>query len=265
MFKLIRNHDIQYYISDLMPENVIHAFTTRTGGDAPPPLDTFSMGTAQFGEHREIITKNRQTICSVLNVNYNNLVMTDQHHTDNIAHLESVNQLNEKGYLENTDAVIIKETNIPVMLFFADCIPVMLYDKTNKILGLVHAGWKGTAKKIAPKTLNRMIQLYGTNPDEVIAAIGPGIGKCCYEVSDDVSDQLIESLDGIEVSYDLIQRPANKPYVDLKLINAQQLKNMGVNMIDVIPECTACNQNLFFSHRATRGQTGRHALIAQLV
>ena len=263
MFHLIKKCGIQWYQSDLLPENLSHAFTTRKGGDAPPPLDGLSTGTAQYKEYLPEVIANRKLICSVLKMNYDNLIMTDQHHTDNIELIESTDQLDKKGYLPMTDAVIIKKTGIPVMLFYADCTPILLYDRGKNVLGAIHAGWKGTEKKIAFKTAQKIVDMFNTQPENIVAAIGPNIGQCCYEVSKEVAESLIETIPKKYVSDKIITYKNNSAYIDLKQINAFQLKDIGIKQIDIINECTSCNQDLFFSHRASGGKTGRQSLVAQ--
>lgn len=264
MFKLVENKNVLYYISDIFPENVNHAFTTRKGGYAPAPLDGLSTGTAQYKELSDYIIKNRQLLCSILGMNFNNLVMTDQEHTDNIVMLDDGFKLSPNGYLPSTDAVITSKKELPSLLFFADCTPVMLYDTNTNVLGLIHAGWKGTVKKITLKTARLMVEKYNSKPENIIAAIGPNIGQCCYEVSQEVADQLLETIPEKQISDTIIKYKNSKPYVDLKQINALQLKSYNIKEIDISPECTSCNQNLFFSHRMTKGKTGRQSLIAQL-
>jgi hypothetical protein len=263
MFKLTQKNALEYYVSDIFPESFRHAFTTRKGGFAPPPLDSFSMGTAQYGHLKESVLKNRELICKELSINFKTLLMTDQHHTDNIAVITEENTYNQ-GYIPHTDAVILARKNQGAMLFFADCIPVALYDTQNNIAALIHAGWRGTASQIAPKTLKKMISEFNTIPENTVAAIGPGIGICCYCVSPDVAESLLETLPPHLIS-DKIISDNHQPRVDLKEINSAQLKNSGIKYIDIIDQCTSCNQIHFFSHRATNGQTGRHSLIAQVL
>lgn len=264
MFKLVENKNVLYYRSDIFPENVNHAFTTRKGGYAPEPLNSLSTGTAQYKEFSEYIIKNRQLLCSILNMDIDKLVMTDQEHTDNIAVLDNGFKLSKNGYLPSTDAVITIKQQLPSMLFFADCTPIILYDTQTKALGLIHAGWKGTAKRITVKTAQLMIETYGSKPENIIAAIGPNIGQCCYEVSQDVADQLLSTIPKQTISDTILKYKNLKPYVSLKEINALQLKSYNIKEIDISSECTSCNQELFFSHRMTNGKTGRQSLIAQL-
>jgi polyphenol oxidase len=264
MFKLIKNNEIQYFVSDIFPKNLVHAFTTRLGGYAPEPLNSFSMGTAQFKEHHRYIHENRKLVCSSFNLNYDMLVMTDQKHTDNVCLLETKMQANENGFLDTTDAVITVNKEIPVLLFFADCVPIMIYDTKNKVMALIHAGWKGTEKKIVAKAAQKIINTYKTSPENMLAAIGPSIGVCCYEVNPDVARLLLNSVPTELVSDKIIKYKNDRPHIDLKQINALQLRLLGIDKIDISAECTSCNTDMFFSHRATSGNTGRQSLIAQL-
>jgi YfiH family protein len=263
MFKRLKSSGIEYYISDLMPENLHHAFTTRVGGEAPGPLSSFSMGTAQFKEYISCVETNRKSICELLDIDFDTLVMTDQRHTDHIVMVESVKQANSNRYILDTDAVIIASKDIAAMLFFADCTPVMLYDPSKELLGLVHAGWRGTEKRIAAKTAFKMINEFGCSPANILVAIGPAIGRCCYEVSQDVAKSVLQTVPQALIS-DTIIDEKSAPFIDLKEINAAQLKALGIEKIDILNKCTACNPQLFYSHRATGGQTGRHAMIARI-
>lgn len=265
MFKQVKNKNIEYYISDLFPSNVKHAFTTRKGGSAPEPLDAFSMGTAQYKEHLSYIQNNRMLICNELGINFENLSMTEQRHTDNIVLLESPDQRDQNNYLSVTDGVIINKKHIPAMLFFADCIPVMIYDTKKEVLAMVHAGWKGTAQHIAQKAAQRLISEFGCKPENMVAAIGAGIDFCCFEVSKDVAEALLESIPSEFVSDKVINNNKEKPFINLKEINAIQLRVLGIEKIDIMQNCTCCQPDIFFSHRMTGGETGRHSMVAQLV
>lgn len=264
MFKFIKKGDLEYFVSDIFPENVKHAFTTRKGGKDHDHFDDFSLGKTELYDSYEFVLNNRKLLCKELKMNFDNLVMTDQHHTDNIYHLTSPIPTGKDHILPFTDAVITINNEIPILLFFADCTPIILYDKKNKVMALIHAGWRGTEKQIACKTAQKLINQYNSSPEDIVAAIGPSIGKCCYEVSHEVANKLLDTIDETSISDKIISYKSSQPYVDLKLINAEQLRQCNITNIDVLDECTACNQKLFFSHRATHGQTGRHALIAQL-
>ena len=164
-----------------------------------------------------------------------------QTHSDNIEFID------EKNEYTNTDGLIIKENNIGCYLKFADCTPLIFYDKKQKIGAVSHAGWRGTAQKIGVKTIGKM----GSNPEDVVVIIGPAISICCYEVSEEVKGQLLSTINNKEGSF-------FKRNIDLKKINAQQLIEIGVKNIDICPYCTSCDNDKFFSYRKENGTLDRH-------
>lgn len=170
-----------------------------------------------------------------------------QTHSDNI---EIVDERNE---YPNTDGLILTKPNEAAYLRFADCTPLIFYDKKQKIAAISHAGWRGTAQKIGVKTVEKM----NSNPKDIIALIGPAISICCYEVSEDVRDTLLQTVQ----QKDGLFKGRN---VDLKSINARQLEEIGVKETDICPYCTSCNNDLFYSYRKENGTPHRHFAAAML-
>ena len=168
-------------------------------------------------------------------------------------HSDHVEIVDERLEYPDTDGLIITENNKPIALRFADCTPLIFYDVKQKIGAISHAGWRGTEQKIGPKTINKM----ESNPKDIIAIIGPAIGLCCYEVSDEVMGKLLAT---VEDTTNLVQ----DKNVDLKQINARQLKEIGVTKIDICPYCTSCNNDLFYSYRKENGTTKRHYAVLML-
>ncbi len=168
-------------------------------------------------------------------------------------HSDHVEIVEERLEYPDTDGLIITKKNTPIALKFADCTPLILYDVKHKIGAISHAGWRGTAQKIGPKTILKM----NSNPKDIIAIIGPAIGLCCYEVSDDVRGKLLET---VKDSTNLIQGKN----VDLKQINKRQLEEIGVTKIDVCPYCTSCDNDLFYSYRKENGTSERHYAMLML-
>lgn len=175
------------------------------------------------------------------------ILFSNQTHSDNV---EFVDERNE---YPNTDGLILTNSNDAVYLRFADCTPLIFYDTVQKIAAVTHAGWRGTAQKIGVKTIEKM----QSNPTNVIALIGPAISMCCYEVSEEVRDTLLATVKDTEGLF--INRN-----VDLKRINAQQLKEIGVQQIDICPYCTSCDNDLFYSYRKENGTDKRHIAVAKL-
>lgn len=171
----------------------------------------------------------------------------------NQTHSDNVEFVDERNEYPNTDGLILQNTNDAVYLRFADCTPLIFYDTVQKIAAVSHAGWRGTAQKIGVKTIKKM-QSY---PKDIIALIGPAISMCCYEVSEKVRDTLLATVQETEGLF--INRN-----VDLKRINAQQLKEIGVRQIDICPYCTSCDNDLFYSYRKENGTDKRHIAVAKL-
>ena len=162
---------------------------------------------------------------------------------------------NEQIY-ENTDGLISNIKNSLLLMNFADCVPIILYNKKENIGGIVHAGWRGTAQKIVEKAIKE----FNTNPADITAIIGPSIGKCCFETHEDVFNQLIEN----KLETELYTKKEEKYFIDLKKINYNQLKKMGVEEIDICSYCTCCMSDIFFSYRKELGLTARHSAIVQI-
>lgn len=162
-------------------------------------------------------------------------------------HSDHIEFADERTEYPDTDGLILTKPAQACYLRFADCTPLIFYNPETGTGAVSHAGWRGTAAKIGVKTLEKM----GGNPKDIIAVIGPAIGLCCYEVSDNVRDKLLST---VKNTRGLIK---NKN-VDLKGINARQLEEAGVKKIDICPYCTSCNNDLFYSYRKENGTKERH-------
>ena len=145
-----------------------------------------------------------------------------------------------------------------IRLKFADCTPLIFYNPKTNIGAISHAGWRGTAAKIGVKTVQKMCGGVNDGAKDIIAVIGPAIGLCCYEVSDEVKTALLQTVQDTTNLY----KDRN---VDLKAINARQLQEIGVEKIDICPYCTSCNNDLFYSYRKENGTTQRHFAFLQLL
>ena len=179
------------------------------------------------------------------------ILTPNQTHSDNIEIVDSRNEY------PNTDGLILTKPDTAIFLRFADCTPLIFYDTKNNIGAISHAGWRGTAAKIGVKTVQKMETIFGTKPDKIVALIGPAISVCCYEVNGDVKTQLLSTVKNKDNLY-------NGKKVDLKKINAEQLKEIGVEQIDICPFCTSCNNDLFYSYRKENGTKDRHFAVLKL-
>jgi YfiH family protein len=161
-----------------------------------------------------------------------------------------------------TDALITATPGVPLMLRFADCVPILFYDPARKVVGLAHAGWRGTVAGIAQATVEAMGRTFGCRPQDMIAGIGPAIGPCCYTVGADVVQAVRQAFPG--GSERLTHRAGGHWQLDLWSANQVQLAECGVGQIEVAGLCTACHTEEWFSHRATGGKTGRFGVLAGL-
>ena len=166
-------------------------------------------------------------------------------------HSNIVNKVDKDniGQIIDGDAIITNEKNVPLLILTADCVPVVLVDKVNKAVGLVHAGWRGTYGKICSETLQSMKENYNTNTEDVVAIIGPSIGKCCYEVSYDLVEKFSVLLPNADEK--IYEIRDEKYYLNLWEVNTQILKEFGVLKSNIINMniCTSCNCDRFFSYR----------------
>ncbi|MBI2996119.1 MAG: peptidoglycan editing factor PgeF [Candidatus Melainabacteria bacterium] len=202
------------------------------------------------------VDKNREVLCKSLDLSFESLVVLPIVHSDNVLVLEK----NTKEVTES-DAVVTNLINIPILITAADCVPVLLYCHEKRLVGLVHAGWKGTSKRIVEKAVIAMQENYLARPSQIIAAIGPAIGQKNYEVGEDVANLLIEACEADEI----VNTEGLKPKVDLKLANYIQLEQAGVMKIFTSELDTALHHSLFYSQRIQGKRAGRQGLIACLV
>ena len=146
-----------------------------------------------------------------------------------------------------------------LVVFTADCTPILLHDPVTGAVGAAHAGWRGTAADIAGKTVQAMVLEFGCDPKNIRAAIGPNIGGCCFQTDADVPQAMYEVLG--EAAKPWIRRDGEKYYVNLKEINALLLRRAGVEQVEISTECTACAPQRFWSHRVTRGIRGSQGAV----
>ncbi len=201
-------------------------------------------------------TENKKIIAKYLNISPENLISPTQTHSANI----DVAIETRQNY-PDTDALILTEKDLGIFLNFADCTPVILYDKKQNIGAIAHAGWRGTAQKIAPLTVEKMGTNFNSKPKDIIAIIGPAIGFCCYSVGEEVYEKLKATVKNFD---ELSEIREGNIFVDLKNINKRQLEEIGIQEIDVCPYCTVCDNDKFFSYRNENATTSRHSAVLKL-
>ena len=234
-----------------------HCFTTRLGGVSSGYLSSMNI-CFHRGDGDENIAENYRILAQALDFDVNNLVLTRQVHSDIVRIVTKADHLGFDHHLyPECDALITNDPGTALVIFSADCTPILLWDPETGAVGAAHAGWRGTAQNIAGKTVAAMCRQFGCDPKNIHAAIGPNIGPCCFQTDEEVPQALTETYGPIVRLY--IQRKSGKYYPDLKKINYLALQNAGVIHIDISKDCTMCQPDRFWSHRfhgATRGSQG---------
>lgn len=252
-------HEITYYSSPILEglPGLTHAFLGRTGGVSSGHLSSLNMG-RRDEDTPENIRENKMRVAEAFGIDAEMLFTVSQVHSDRIVVLDESGKTPEEIKALEADAIITDIRGITIGVLTADCVPVLLFDRENKVMAAVHAGWKGTAQGIARKTVLKMTERFGSRPENIVAAVGPSIGPCCYRVDDDVVTA-VGYLDQVAIPRE------SGWHLDLPKANLIQLQEAGVKDVDISGICTSCRTDLFFSHRAEKGRTGRQLSFIQLV
>ena len=267
--KIEKKENLEYITFHNLTETglVRHCFTTRRGGRSTGYWGTMNMGLSR-GEDMETVRQNYRILADAVGFTAENFVTSQQTHTTNVRRVTAEDKgkgvWTDRGYTD-VDGLITNEKHIPLVIFGADCVPVFLLDKKNKAIGMAHCGWMGTGKRMAEKTLRAMMEAFGTDPADVTAAIGPSIGKCCFQVDAPVVNLFKENIPWAE---DIIfddPSEEGKFKMDLWETNRRLLAEMGVRDIEISGLCTKCDQERFYSHRGMGEKRGVMAGIMELI
>lgn len=238
-----------------------HLFTTRTGGVSTGDCATMNLSFTR-GDLREIVLENYRRICQVLSVDPKDVVASVQTHTTNIRHVTAADK--GKGVVypqdyQDIDGLITDEPGVVLACFYADCVPLYFVDPVKRAIGLAHSGWRGTVNRMGECMVTKMRETFGSNPHDLIVAIGPSICRDCYEVGEDVAQEFASQFAGTEVVTP--GREEGKYQLDLWLANRLILMQAGIpeDRISVTDICTCHNPEYLFSHRASNGRRGNLA------
>lgn len=245
-----------------------HAVSTRLGGVSGGEFNSLNMSFGR-GDSDENVTENYKRLCGAVTIDYRNLVASAQDHHTNVRKVTSKDKgvgIYKPRDMNSVDALITNEKGVALVTYFADCTPVLLVDTKNKAIGAAHAGWRGTVGEIGRITVEKMAEEFGTDPAFIKAAIGPTIGRCCYEVDEPVAEQFLK-LDEIDTSNLVTAKGGGKYMVDLAQTNKQILIKAGVLSENIVISdlCTRCNSDLLWSHRATQGKRGGMCALLEVV
>ena len=255
--KTVRVGTLEYLTADGI--GTPHCFTTCLGGVSEGVFAGLNLR-YNGGDFPENVAENYRILSKALSFDMEKLVLTRQTHSDIVRQVTAADSvgIDNRAYPES-DALITNQPDTALCIFTADCTPILLWDPITGAVGAAHAGWRGTAAKIAAKTALAMMEAYGCKPENIRAAIGPNIAQCCFETDSDVP-LAMENAYGAAVKPFVIQK-GNKYYVNLKEINGLALREVGVQHIEISADCTACQPHRFWSHRITGGNRGSQGAI----
>jgi len=226
------------------------AMSTRVGGVSPEPR---GMNLSfRVGDDPANVVENRKRFFGSLGIMESGLAIPHQCHSNNIQIVSL------PGEYDACDGLVTQTKGLFLSVSVADCLPVVLYDSTNSVLGLVHAGWRGTAQGIVAKTVELMVKHFRADSSGMVAYLGPSAGVCCYEVGREVAEAF---------SLDQVERHGDRLSLNLKRANCHQLLGTGLSVenIEISPYCTICTPQLFHSHRRDGNKSGRMMAAASLV
>ncbi len=255
--RLVHKSRPKFLIPESLPPGDIKiAFSTRLGGVSEPPFDSLNLG-FKSGDKSEAVLENRRVLAKSLDLDLRVLTFAHQVHADNVTLIDKSLVGAGNGLsplvLPETDGLITGLEDVGLVVLSADCLPIILIDPLKKICAAVHAGWRGTLKRIAAKTVADMMR-QGAVASRIKAFLGPAIGECCMEVASDLFEQFSTAFDLGPVT--------EKPHLNLPGINETILIGAGLlpQNIENMKLCTSCRPDLFFSWRRD-GQTGRQGAI----
>jgi YfiH family protein len=250
-----KTEGLEYFQFDsLQNEFITQAIFTRKGGKSQNPWASLNVGNT-VGDDPHHVKRNLTNILDALDYTEEQLAQVRQIHSSTVVRVDSPNDPGSP--LPHADGMITNNPGVLLLMRFADCVPILLYDSDKKVIGIAHAGWKGTVLGIVAETVKKMQTEYGTSPSSLIAGIGPSIGPDHYQIGQDVirevrrsfpkrwNEILIDNSDGVKF--------------DLWKANRILLQEEGVKKIEVAEICTSCNLGDWYSHRGENGKTGRFA------
>ena len=250
---------IRYNIFKDYPD-IVSGFSTRIGGVSKEHLASMNLSFSR-GDIRENVMTNHKRFSLAVGYDYTKLVFSDQVHDVKI-HKVTKDDIG-KGIIRESDIVgidglVTDVPGIPLITFYADCVPLYFYDPVMKVVALVHSGWKGTVGHIGSVMVEYMGKEYGSKPGDIVCAIGPSICMDCYEVSEDVAEAFKEAYSKEQFDSMIYNKGNGKYQLNLHEACYYNFVNAGVKEENIaLPDlCTCCNSNILFSHRASKGMRG---------
>lgn len=241
-----------------------HGFSTRTGGVSDGIFASLNLGMNR-GDDKLRVIENWNRFLDSAGINSREFVCGEQVHKNNV-HIATKDDLRPAygpGEMNVCDGYVTNLKDVPLAIFIADCVPVLLYDREHKVIGAVHCGWRSTVADIQKNAVDKMVTL-GSKEKDIAAAIGPAIGKCCFEVGVEVIQAVNELLKGDAASF--YTKKGEKYLLDLRGVVKQRFIELGLKEenIELVGECTMCHPDRYWSHRYTKGERGSMAAVIAL-
>lgn len=238
---------------------LVHGIFTRLGGVSPAPWASLNLG-GTVGDAPESVRENHQRVYAALGLDGERACTVWQVHSADTVVAQA--RVPGRRWLARADGMVTDQPGLPLVLRFADCTPIVLYDPVHHVAGIAHAGWRGTVSGAGVSALHAMQAAFGSRPQDVQAGIGPSIGPERYQIGDEVVAAVCESFGTTD---GLIHRASDgSALFDLWAANRMALERAGVEQIEVAGLCTATRTDEFFSHRAEAGRTGRFGVVIAL-
>lgn len=255
--------ELEYLTFPLLDKTgmVRHLFSTRLGGVSEGIFASMNLSYTR-GDRKEAVDENYRRIAAVLGCSVEDIVCSDQTHTTNLKVVgrdDGGKGITRRRDYHDVDGLLTDEPGIVLATFYADCVPLYFVDTKHRAIALAHSGWRGTVARMGQCVVEKMRESYGTDPEDIVAAVGPSICQECYEVSEDVAEAFYKEFrkegQGQEI---LLAKGGGKYQLDLWRANEIVLAEAGVlpSRIQVTDLCTCHNSAYLFSHRASHGRRG---------
>lgn len=267
-YKICAANGTVFYKNEMLErtELVNHAFSTRLGGVSGNAYSSLNLG-INTADRKENVTENFRMFSEAIGIRCENTVLSNQVHGDKIrivTRADCGKGVLKESDIKGIDALVTAEPGVALATFYADCTPILILDYKKRVIASVHSGWRGTLLKIAQKTISLMNEKYKCNPHNTLCVIGPSIKQCHFEVGEEVYDEFVHVFKNL--AKDNTLQKNNKLYINTDALNVASLIECGIprDNISVCPLCTFCLNDVFYSHRADKGTTGRMCALIEL-
>ena len=258
MFSLLKKNALAYLQAPVFNhcDFLVHAFCTRVGGASQDEYKSLNMSFREGDEEFRVLA-NWDKLATAFEIPMENFLVLNQVHGDDIFVIKPHGDYFTSRESLNYDAIVTNRPNLAICIKTADCVPVFVADPVGKVIAAVHAGWRGSARSITAKVVRSMKSQFGSDPRDLLAAIGPSIGPCCYEVDAATAGAFRQHTGAAQFLQPGIRK--DRWMLDLAAVNYAQLREAGLpaDAIERSGSCTMCRQDAFFSHRGSGGITGR--------